>query len=275
MTLTENTFIPKPKYLITGSHGFIGSAVIRHFLSKGEVRSIPRDMLYDRWDLQRYIEAYQPNFILHFAAYGNHSTQIELGEIVEANIHCTLNLLEASKNVSYIGFINTSSSSVTLPKQTFYSASKMATEYFCKAYDKPIVSIRPASVYGEGEAAFRFIPTVVRSAKEKKIFDLVPQATHDWIYINDFIAGIDTVLEQIEGLIGEHIAIGTGESHTNLEIVQAIERIHGSKIEYNLVESMRSYDNEHWVTNNSLLKLLGWKQRYALEEGLRRVYDLA
>ena len=268
------------KIILTGTSGFIGGSVANHFLHKGEqVRSIPRDMLYDRWDLQKYLEAEQPDVILHFAAYGNHSAQTELGSIVEANIHCTLNLLEASKNVPYSAFVNTSTSSVLLPKQTHYSASKMATEYFCKAfvdqYNKPIVSVRPFSIFGEREAPHRFIPTVIRNAKEGNVFNLVPDACHDWTYIDDFIAGIETVIANIQQLKGQSVNIGTGQQFSNLEVVEKIERIHGTKILYTITRDMRNYDTDKWVAENSLLKLLGWKQKYSLTEGLQRTYDLA
>mgnify|MGYP001614280744 CR=1 FL=1 len=36
------------------------------------------------------------------------------------------------------------------------------------------------------------------------------------------------------------------------------------------VEQMRDYDTQMWVADNSLLKELGWKKKFSLEEGLER-----
>lgn len=265
------------KYLISGTNGFIGSSIAIHLMKKGqEVRSIPRDLLYNYFELKEYLELEKPDVIIHLAAYGNHSHQKDLDQIVSANIGCTCTLLQASKDIDYKAFINTSTSSVHLPRQTFYSASKKATEEICKAfsqeYKKNIISVRPFSVYGPGEADFRFIPTVIRSIKNGEEFSLAPNPTHDWIYIEDFISGVLTVVEHAGVLYEKSIDIGTGISYTNRQVVEEIEKISGEKAEYNTGVS-KNYDSREWVCKDESLRSLGWKPKYTLSEGLRKTYE--
>lgn len=265
------------KYLISGSNGFIGQRFGKYLLSgKHSVRAIPRDLLYEKWNLKRYVESEQPDIIIHLAAYGNHSTQRDLIQTVESNVLYTTNLLEASKDVDYKAFINTSTSSVYLPKQTFYSASKKATEEICKAFvqehKKPVVTVRPYSVYGPGEAEFRFIPTVIRAAKYDLPLSLVLEPRHDWIHVDDFILAVCRAVKHADKLKGLAIDIGTGMDYSNKDVFDLIQRVHKKKINYEVVESMRSYDSDKWVCDPTLINSLGWYPSFNLEEGIEDTY---
>lgn len=266
------------KYLISGSTGFIGSNLCSALLNDGEeVRSIPRDYLYNYFELKNYLEMMNPDYIIHLAAWGNHSTQKDLDKTVSANIGVTTTMLQASRDVGYRSFINISSSSVSLPTETFYSATKAGAERICKAFSrehgKPIVNIRPYSVYGIGEASFRFIPTVIKSAKSEESFNLVPNSKHDWIYIKDFINGLKLVIPHSEKMSGESINIGTGRDYTNKDVVDIIEKIHGKKLNYKLVDNLRDYDCDSWVADTQVLEYMGWTQEHSLEQGLRETYE--
>ena len=71
---------------------------------------------------------------------------------------------------------------------TFYGASKVAQTYLATAYAKEfkknIKIVRPSSIYGPGEANFRFIPTIINSIKVKpfcKFFVMVRISTLSFI----------------------------------------------------------------------------------------------
>jgi nucleoside-diphosphate-sugar epimerase len=155
-------------------------------------------------------------------------------------------------------FYNFSSSSVTLNTDTFYSATKLCAEHVCNAfaikYNKSIRNIRPYSVYGEGEASFRFIPTVISKLHNGEEMMLDEYATHDWIYIEDFI----------DALLNGYSEIGTGIKTTNIEIVRTLEDISGKKLKYK-PSKLRSYDNKNWVAKEGV-------KHISLEEGLLKTY---
>lgn len=265
------------KYLISGSHGFIGSALGASLLKDGNtVRSIPRDILEDDWNLIRFLQDEQPDYIIHLASYGNHYNQKDFAKTIEVNFGLTIKLLLAASTIPIKGFINFSTSSVHLPVQTAYSTTKKAIEeiipVYAREFHTKVITIRPYSVYGVGEAEFRFIPTVIRSAKYGVPLSVAEKPEHDWIYIDDFVNGVKSVI-QAPHLPSSAIDIGNGVSFSNKEIVQTIEKIHGKKIPYAIVESLRSYDTDKWVCDLKNIKSTGWRAKTTLIEGLKKTYD--
>lgn len=248
------------KYMISGASGFIGQALHMHLVEQGHtVLCIPRDILYVRTLLKSIFERHRPDYIVHLAAYGNHAYQQDVTQIMNANITGTFNMLEASKDVDYKKFYNISSSSVTLPCETFYSASKAAAERIANVYwdqyGKPVVNVRPYSVYGPGEADFRFIPKVIKHLFTGEEMLVAEHATHDWIYIDDFITAL---------LAGE-TEIGTGIKTSNRVIVATLEIVSSGKLNYSFGD-MRIYDNPNWVAKKPVI-------HRSLFDGLKLTYE--
>lgn len=274
----------KQTYVILGANGFVGKRLIE-VLENQNVRLIPRDMYCNFYALKEYLEALRPDHIINCSAYGNMAHQSDIDAIYQINVINPIYLLQATKNVDYKSLILIGSSSeygsksepmneLDLPEtDTFYGASKVAQTYLARAYakqfNKPIRVVRPFSIYGEDEADFRFIPTVIRSVKEGKEFNLVKEPSHDWIYIDDFIQGLLLATRKKIDLLN----VGTGEQFSNIEVVEMLEEISGKKANYKEVEQLRGFDSNNWVADNSLLKDLGWKQKYSLFNGLKKVYE--
>ena len=278
------------KVLISGSKGFIGSHLTDYLQKKGlEVVGIPRDILYEIKELQDFVKTHNPEYIFHTAAYGNMADQKEPEMIFTANIACTINLLFATQAIPYRAFINFGSSSEygkkdkpmveeMLPEiDTFYGASKVSTTYLCRAFakqfTKPIVTVRPFSVYGPGEASFRFIPQVIQHLKLDSMMDLDIDGVHDWIYIDDLVSGVFTVSQHARELFGEVVNIGTGIQTKNLQVVMLLEKIFGKNLDINYFANMRPNDSPVWVDGSKKLRLYGWKPKVSLEKGLRKTYE--
>ena len=248
---------------------------------------VPRQLLGRLDFLTRFLEECKPDYIFHLAAYGNMSSQKDEQEIFNANVIGAWNMLMASKNIDYKVFVNVGSSSEYGKKHnpmseqdvpetdTFYGASKVAGTYLARAvayqYKKPIVTVRPFSVYGPGEADFRFIPTVCRSLIESKQMNLSLYPCHDWIYIDDFIEGVLTAASNIDLLSGQVVNIGTGKQYTNWEIVQYLEELHGDRLMYDRDYSSTDY-SQPWVADSSRLQRMGWLPHHTIEEGLYKTY---
>lgn len=247
------------KAAISGMHGFIGRNLKNYLIKKGwDIVYINRDVLFNTPDNNNFFNIVNPNYIFHLSAYGNHSTQLNEDLIFSTNVMGTFNILGASKDCNYSKFYNISTSSVTLDILTPYAKSKLAAECiadaFKKVYGKPTVNIRPYSVFGEGEAEFRFIPKVIKCllTGEKMIVD--ENATHDWIWVMDFI----------EGMLDEKIEIGTGEKQTNKQIIQLLQDISGKKLRYTTAQ-LRIYDNKDWVCKDGV-------KHIPLPEALEKTY---
>lgn len=260
------------KCVLSGSNGFIGKALTERLAQlKHTVVPINRELLSDSYKLRRFFIQENPDFIFHLAVYGNMASQQDEEEIFRANVIGTWNMLQASKDIKYKAFINISSSSVGLEYETFYSATKAAGERLVRAfvnkYDKPIVNVRPFSVYGPGEADFRFIPTVCRCIIKNEILHLDPMPKHDWIYIDDVINLIVAILDNpkfSQGLIYE---VGTAKQYSNGKIVSMLEKIAGKKVKHGVFQyGQRTFDNLHWKAKEAVPHI-------EIEEGLRKTYE--
>ena len=66
--------------------------------------------------------------------------------------------------------------------------------------------------------------------------------------------------------------ISTNSSYTNLQVVQTLEKIAEKPANYDLIDSMRTYDYDNWKINNDKLKNLKWTKHNYFYEGLKKTY---
>jgi nucleoside-diphosphate-sugar epimerase len=274
---------------VTGASGFIGQHLLTRF-PKRNIITIPHKYLASIEPLKKIFENDPPDYIYHLAGFGNMAHQEDEVETVHANVNCLMNLLLASKDFNYKAFINISSSSVygikthpmhetnSLESKTFYGATKIAGELLVRAfvekYDKPIVNVRPFSVYGPGEASYRLIPTIIRCIKNNEPMPIAP-GQHDWIEIEDFLDALMFIQEAAEEYKGKAINVGTGTQYDNYDVLKKLCLIgkinNPNKLPLTHINNLRSYDT--WQADNSLIKSLGWMPKYSLQEGLLKVWN--
>lgn len=265
------------KCLVTGSSGFIGRALVERLKIDHEIYTIHHEKLHSQSYLKGFVEEVNPDFIFHLAAYGNMGNQQDDDEILKANILGTYNLLKYTKDIKYKAFFNFSSSSVygkrvkkmqeddELRPDTMYAATKASVEYLCRAfrkkYHKKIITIRPFSVYGPGEAIDRFIPTLVRNTLHRRASSVI-RGSHDWIYIDDFVNGVMKLVESHDELTHRTYNIGTGVMNTNDRVAALV----GGK--YELKDYMKIQDSQIWVADNNRMLDLNWEPKVSLDLGV-------
>lgn len=281
------------KAVVTGSNGFIGKHLTEALKERGiEPIALTRDQLYlNIPQLTEVLLKHNPNYIIALHSYGNHRMQVDETRAVMANYFATYNLLKASEFINLDAFINVASSSIygikdhpmkesdNLEPDTFYAATKAGMVHLARAfatqYNRPICSIVPFSVYGEGEASFRFIPLVIKHLMTN-IPMQVTEATHDWIHVDDFVDGLLTVMDNIKDVQGELVNIGTGITTANLKIIQTLEAISGKR--FNVDNSDNSglihiYDSPLWEADIHKLSTFSWSPKIPLVVGLRRCWE--
>jgi len=171
-----------------------------------------------------------------------------------------------------------SSSSVLLDQQTHYSISKqtlekMATK-FAGELHLPIVVIRPSTVTGLGEAPQRLIPKLIDSCLNGTEMPFVPAPTHDYVDVGDVVDAILLLSQRALELAGRVFNVSSNICTTNQEIREIVEAVTGKAANVKLVESMRPYDNDRWVVDNTEMLKLGWKPKVTLRESIERmVYE--
>lgn len=265
--------------VISGSHGFIATHLINRLAGQNNINAIPRTLLYQPKQLKIEMEKIQPDYIFHLAASGNHSYQTDNLTTYFANSVAQFNLLEAGLGVPYKAFFNFSTTHHNLEAGSFYGSTKAGGEYLTKAYvrnhHKPIINIRPYSIFGEYEWDFRFIPTISRQIKAGEPIT-VSDVDHDWTYVEDFIDGLLRIEGNIPELIGKSVGIGSGKRTSNVDIAKLLMKTVGKEVEikegvkrqYEIaaygeeLQSVRDKDETFFKENTT-----------PIEDALSRVYE--
>lgn len=260
---------------LSGSRGFIGSHLREMFESQGHsVHAIDRDLLYSPYALESYLQKIHPSVIIHAAAYGNMASHDDEDEVFDANVTKTYTLLQASYSIPYTHFLFISSSSVSLPVQTLYSATKSASEKLCiffRQQGKNIGIVRPYTIIGPREPSEHLTPKLVRSCLYMEEMPFVKEPHHDFLDVRDLCSAIGILIQQEK--LPTITPIGSGISRSNLEILQEIELLTKRKANIQEVQKLRDFDTEHWVADISTIKELGWRQQYSLQQTLEDMIE--
>jgi UDP-glucose 4-epimerase len=164
-----------------------------------------------------------------------------------------------------------------------YGITKLAIEKYGMMYkhffDLPIVIVRPSNVYGEGQRPFvgqGFIATAIAQAiKKEKIKIFGKDGTiRDYVYVDDVVEGLLALLDF--GVAGEIYNLGSSLGHTNLEVVDILNKIgldSNVVFEYELREP-RPFDvRENILDTRRIHSLCGWIPSTKLEKGLQKSFE--
>jgi len=303
---------PKETIVITGGVGFIGANLIRNLLEKDYEIHLLWKKSSDPWrildikdqinfhiidivnqtKLKSVLTKINPSVIFHLATYSSYRNQEDVNQIFDVAIKGTLSLLHATKEIPYKIFVNIGSSSEygfkekpmkesdLLEPISFYAAAKSGQTLLCQTfsyqYKKPIVTIRPFSVYGPYEQKDRFISTIIRSLINGETIRLTGgKQRRDFIYVDDLIDLYTKIIKNSNKLSGKILNAGTGFEYSNDEVVQTLFKVMGQKTKIEKGKfPKRMWDAPHWVADiTATKKLLGWFPKYSLEKGLKANYD--
>ncbi len=295
--------------LVTGAAGFIGANLTRELIHHGAdvhalVRSSTRRWriaeiapqitihkadLVEREALNRILAEIRPELLFHLAVSGGHPQLPEEREaFIKSSVLGTIYLLEALESLDVINFVHVGSSleygpserplneSDRLAPLSFRGASKAAATLICRQYardhKRPVIILRPFSVYGPWEAPTRLIPSAMRVALSGQPLLLTsPGYRHDFVYVKDVV---EACLRAASGTFepGEVINVGSGEQRSNEEVVELVQSVTGQRIAMRIGEyPARPFDTSHWVADiGKAEKLLGWRPRHTLREGLEK-----
>lgn len=277
---------------LTGIHGFIGHSVAENFHAEGieciSLDSLTRQSPCQIPELPRELSSL--DWVLHFGA----KTDIQKSyddsfETYSANIHSTMLALQvAIKTKAKFLFMSSYVYGVpqylpiderhSLNAVNPYMGSKIIGEEICRQANQllklPIVILRGFNIYGDVCRPGRLISDLIQQARKKKgleLNDLVP--VRDYLYIKDFNQLLMKICKANPLVEGENIYnVGSGESHSNLEVAQIINKITRSKLEIINKSKPRTNDIIDCTVDISRLKsTFSWKPRYSLVDGLSEI----
>ena len=295
---------------ITGATGFIGANLTRELLArnlnvniiarttsnmwrfqdiKGKIKVHNVDILEEK-KLTSVVKQIKPDYIFHLAAYGAYPRiQTNEKKILQTNIIGTYNMLKAALDLPYSCFINTGTSSeygiknkpmkesdLLEPNMTYGVAKAAATmlcQYFARVHKKPIVTLRPFSVYGYYEERFRLVPDIILNCIKGNDVELTRgEQKRDFIFIEDMIEAYIKAIENpsIKGLV---LNVGSGNDISVKEVAKMIHKMVNSKnrLIFGKKKKEPFETDVCWRADISKIrKALHWKPKTNLQEGLKK-----
>ena len=303
--------------LVTGADGFIGSHLVEKLIERGEsVRALCMYNSSGSWgwldsiseDKKNNLEVILGDIrdpfcvknivngcekVYHLAAliaipYSYKSPS----SYVDTNIHGTLNILEACKELNVSRIIHTSTSETygtaqfvpitedhPLVAQSPYAASKigadqLALSYF-RSFGTPVSVLRPFNTYGPRQSTRAVIPTIITqiASGNKEIFLGAVSPTRDFNFVSDIcnafievgesnlsIGKVINASSNFEISIGETASLISDIMNQNVEIISEDKRLRPELSEVN-----RLYGDNTLIKN-----LTNWEPIYIGKKGFKK-----
>ncbi len=205
------------------------------------------------------------------------------------NANGTLNLLELSKEFGVKKFVLASTSSLyagqpmpfkeDLPVNTPispYAASKKAAEVVCYTYHYlyglDVSVVRYFTVYGPAGrpdmSIFRFIYKMMKDEPIEIYGD--GSQSRDFTYVDDIAEG---TIKALKPLGYEIINLGGNHPHQLVEVVKLIEQHLEKKAKIQFKEFHKADLKATWADITKAQKLLDWKPKIPLQEGIKRTVE--
>ena len=303
------------RILVTGGAGFIGSEVVSQLIKKnamvtvidnfsfGKKQYLPKKNnlkiiegdITDEKVVSRAVK--DQEFVIHLAALPFIPDSFHYpANFFNVNAIGTVNLLWKSiQSKTVTRFIHISTSEVygtaqhvpmdenhpTAPHST-YAVSKLAGDRVAFTLHKengfPVVIIRPFNSYGPQYTQPYIIPEIMNQLlignKELMLGNI--DATRDFTYVSDTVNAIIRSLDSKKA-IGEIINVGSGNEISIRDLAFKISKIAKKKIRIKYDKSReRPYDVNRLICNNKkALKLLGWKPKISMDQGLKKLFQWA
>jgi len=281
--------------------------VVLDDLSTGKRENLPdsedlefvEGSITDRELLRELFSKYKFKSVFHLAAIP--SVDLSVKEPLKTHsVNCdgTLYLLEESKRVGVERFIFASSAAVygnrpELPKRedhpveplTPYGVDKYSSERFVvnsySLYSLKTTALRFFNVYGERQDPSSpysgvisiFINRIIRYLEGENVFiDIFGDGkqTRDFIYVKDVVSAI-LLIESKQESYGEVYNVGTGRETSLLDLLDVLKEIAGKLPPLRFLPP-REGDIKRSFADISKLKLIGFRPKYSLREGLKKTF---
>jgi dTDP-glucose 4,6-dehydratase len=152
-------------------------------------------------------------------------------------------------------------------------ADRLAYSY-CATYGLPIVIVRPFNNYGPRQHPEKVIPRFILQAFRDEPLTIHGDGTasRDWLYVEDDAEAIEAVIDaDLDLVVGETINIATGRDASVSEIADLVLELTGKPAALKEhVDERLGQVRRHIGSTEKAQRLLGWRARSSLEEGLER-----
>lgn len=296
------------KCIVTGGCGFLGSHLVERLLSENHsvtvidnlstgnldnIRKFRNKIKLVRADIAnlKKIKKYFKNvdWVFHLAARADIVPSIENPKkYFEANVVGTFNILQECRNKKIKKFIYiASSSSYGIPKKYPtnekslidckypYALTKFIGEelvmHWGKVYNLPVLSLRCFNIYGtrsRTSGTYGAVMGVFLGQKiNQKPFTVVGDGNQrrDFTYVSDVV---DAIIKSVKSNVKNEIFnIGSGKT---VSVNYLTKLIGGKKI---FIPKRPGEPNITFADINKIKKIIRWKPKVSIEEGMKKVLN--
>jgi dTDP-glucose 4,6-dehydratase len=300
--------------LITGAGGFIGSHLTERLVELGfNVTAFIRYNSRNNWgwlEKSKYLNEIKiitgdvrdydsvrnamkgVDAVFHLAALiGIPYSYVSPLAYIKTNVEGTYNILQAARDLGIERVIHTSTSEVygtaqfvpiseshPINPQSPYAASKAAADFlalsYYRAFDLPVIVLRPFNTYGPRQSARAIIPTIITQIlagnREIKLGNI--NSTRDFNYVADIVDAFIQI-SKCDEAIGKVINAGSGKEISIEELVRTITSIIGVEVKIIQEEERKRPDKSEVMRlicdNSQIKKLINWAPKYDLISGLK------
>lgn len=252
------------------------------------------NILWVSWLRSLFMEV-KPDVVVNFAAETHVDNSIASPlAFTPTNINGTQNLLELSLEYGVEKFIQISTDEVyghlgpndpsfteltPLSPRSPYSATKASADLIVQAYHETYgmhtCITRCSNNFGPNQHVEKLVPKIISNALQDKKIPIYGQGKNvrDWIYVEDHIDGINSVINH--GKPGNIYNFGGNNSEIeNIEMCKRILKILGKPeelIEY--VEDRKGHDFRYSIDYKKAKNELGWEPKWDFSDALLKTIN--
>lgn len=297
------------KIYVAGSHGLVGSAILRNLQKNGYhnvvVRSHKELDLRCQDSVNQFFELEKPEYVFLAAAKvgGIWANNNYPAEFIYDNLMISANVIHAAyqHNVKKLLFLGSSCiypkmaeqpmkeecllTSALEPTNEAYALAKISGMQMCKYYRRQygcdFISAMPTNLYGINDNfdlnSSHVLPAMIRKFYEAKIQNKpevilwgTGKVLREFLYVDDLA---DALLFLMNNYSDEsHVNVGTGEELSIHDLALIVKKVVG--YQGNIVyDSSKPDGTPRKLLDVSRLHKSGWHHNVSLQEGIETVYN--
>lgn len=269
------------KIYITGGTGFVGIN-LNHYYNQHDVYNHVRGQT-----ATSQLEQFRPDLIINSAA------EIYTADFMwDPNVmltkecleYCVRNpttaMIQIGSSSEYGPISRASSEQDRINPVDMYQTTKGIATLLCQGYARTYnlrVSIaRPYSVYGPHERPHRLFPRLWKAFNRNEPMTLF-NGYHDFIYINDFVRGLDLLAHDIVPGQGDIVNFGSGQQYSNFSILELFEHVTGRTAPVEKVNRLyKKFESTVWVCDTKhAQERYNFKTTYTIVDGIKEFLEKA
>lgn len=278
--------------LITGINGFLGSQLAKLLSVEYNIIGLEyslenlfriKDAGYKVYSVENGIPAtlfsdQQIDIIIHAATfYGRQNESVRT--LANANLFLPFELLDkAIENYCNL-FINTDSvldrftSTYALTKHHFQEWLYM------RRHEIKVINMQLEHFYGPNASPTNFITLMLDKLKRNEpTIDLTPgEQLRDFVFIDDVVSAYKVVIKKLNDIPDKYSGyqVSTNNLITIKDLIFLMKNLTNSTSYLNFgAIPYRENELMHSETDNSAIKLLGWKPEYSIVEGIKLTIEM-